>query len=118
MLATIAHEATRHDARDSAEALLRYLTRATAEDTIFGAALLATDRAVMVTLDHPSARTAMLTQWESLGGTVEGLARNNERHWSLLPWEIAPVARKFLDRDRFTLHVRPLHPLPQRGPRE
>lgn len=115
---TLAHEASRNDARNSAEALLRYLTRATAEDAIFGAALLAKDRAQMSALDDPSARATMLTHWEYLVGTGEALARHNERHWSLLPWEIAPVARQWLDRDRFTLHARPLNPLPRRGPRE
>lgn len=43
----------------------------------------------MSALDDPRARATMLTHWECLVGTGEALARHNERHWSLLPLEIA-----------------------------
>lgn len=115
---TLDHEKSRQDARDDAEGLLRYLTRATSTDDVFGATLLAWDRLAMARLDDPFARAMLLTQLEYLVGDPKAIAHFNERHWALLPWDIAPLARKALDEGRFTLHSRPLNPRPQRAPRE
>jgi predicted Zn-dependent peptidase len=114
----LAHEAGKRDARDSAEALLRYLTRATSDDLIFGAALLQRDRGVMMSLDDPLSRAWQLTRFEYLAGDAAGIARYNERHWKLLPWDVPVVARKVLEQGRFTLQSRPLNPLPERKARE
>lgn len=115
---TMAHEKSKRDGRDEAEALLRYLTRATSTDDVFSAALLAWDRAVMTALDDAAARSAMLTQLEYVAGDPASIARYNERHWALLPWDIAPRVRKVLDEGRFTLHSRPTFPRPRRAPRD
>jgi predicted Zn-dependent peptidase len=115
---TLAHEGTRLSAFDHAEALLRYLTRARTDDELFSAALLAQDRVVMARLDNPVSRATLLTRLEYLVNDPEAIARFNERHWLLLPWEIQPVARRMLEKGRFTLHARPLNPRPMRTPRE
>jgi predicted Zn-dependent peptidase len=115
----LAHEAAKRDARDSAEALLRYLTRATSEDAVFGAALLQRDRGQLTWLDDPLSRAQQLTHFEYLvGSDAASVTRHTERHWRLLPWDIPVVARKVLDQGRFTLQSRPLNPLPERKPRE
>ncbi len=115
---TMAHDKSKQASRDDAEGLLRYLTRAPAPDDLFAATLLAWDRLVMLQLDSPRARAALLLRLERSGVGPDAAGRFNERHWTLHPFTLQPVARKALDAGRYTLHARPLHARPPRKPRE
>lgn len=115
---TLDHESSKQESYENAEALLRYLTRATSQDDIFGATLLAKDRAMMAALDAPMTRAALLTRLEALLADPDAYSHFCQRHWDLMPWDIPAITRKFLDQGRFTLHSRPLNPRPQREQRE
>lgn len=115
---TLDHESSKQESYENAEALLRYLTRATSQDDIFGATLLLKDRAMMATLDGPLGRAALLTRLEALLGDPDAYRHFCQRHWDLMPWDIPVITRKVLDQGRFILHSRPLNPRHQRQERE
>jgi hypothetical protein len=114
---TLADDATKSVAYESAETLLRYLTRTTVPDDVFGATLLMRDRAILAALDRPASRASMITTFEA-EAPGEQLARFNAGHWALSPPDLPRMVRQVLDRGRFVLQYRPVEPLPARKPRK
>jgi predicted Zn-dependent peptidase len=114
---TLDHEASKTEAYEQAEGLLRYITKGISLDEIFGATLLLRDRMVLSALDGPVTRAAMLSRFEATAAG-EDLAKVNEGHWALMPRDVPELTGKLLAKGRFVLHARPLDPRPLRPPRE
>ena len=115
---TMDHEGSKRDTRDNAEGLFRYLTRASAQDDIFAATLLAWDRLTMLRLDSLAERADLLERLECLGIAPVESARYNARHWALDAAQIQAISRKVLDVGRMTIHSRPTNPRPARPSRD
>ncbi|MHB8877063.1 MAG: M16 family metallopeptidase [Myxococcaceae bacterium] len=116
---TLAHAKAKRDARDDAESLLRYLTRAVPPNELVDATFLAWDRVTLARLDSPTSRAALLTFLEYLVKRPSDIARYNERQWDLKPDQIQSIARAALERAaRLTVHARPTRPRPPRVERE
>jgi predicted Zn-dependent peptidase len=101
---------------DTADGLVRYLTRTAMPEEVITATFLAFDISMLNRLDSPAGRATMLTHFEAMDYSPDEAARYTERHWKVSAESIQRTARAFLDGPRSVFSVSPARPLPQRAP--
>lgn len=110
------HENMASEGLDTADGLVRYLTRTAMPEEVIAATFLAYDVAMLNRLDSPTGRATMLTLFEAMDYSPEEAARYTERHWKVSAESIQTTARAFLDGPRSVFSVSPTRPLPKRAP--
>lgn len=109
-------ESTPSEGLDTAEGLVRYLTRTAMPDDVVDATFLAFDIEMLERLDSPTGRASLLTLLEHMDYSPQDAVRYTERHWRLTAAGIQTAARALLEGPRGVFTALPVRPLPKRAP--
>lgn len=99
---------------DTANGLMRLLTRSAIPDELMDVSFLLFDLSTLRMLDSATRRASLLTEFEHAGYSPAEISGYTERHWRLNGDRIRLAAIGFLDRPRMVFHVTPERPLPRR----